>query len=331
MTQATTSPPHQAGQDTAPASPLARAPIALFSVSLGLGGLALIWRAAGQSLAMPAVIGGVLGGLAVALFALFLALQIARLIALPRAVMAELAHPVAGAFIAAMTMSAMLAGQIVLPWQVDLGAALWGAGAVGHLIVAVGLIARWIARPLDAAAANPVWFLPAIGIILAPQGAAMLGLTALGWMAFGLGMVFWLVFFAIMLNRLMFHDPLPARMLPSLFILMAPPALGLSAWIDLGAAADSPMALSLAAISLFLALVLIALARHFLALSYALSWWAYTFPSAALAGGLLRLDASLATQETRVLAALGLAAATAIIAGVALRGLIALASLVRAR
>lgn len=308
---------------------LATAPLALFSIPLGLGGLALAWRQAARVMDMPPAIGATLGAVALVIFAIVVAIQFSRLVIHRHTLLAEMRHPVAGAFIAAMTMSAMLMGQILIPWAPGAGSAIWWIGTVGHALVAARLLAHWIIEPLDAPHANPAWFLPAIGIILAPQGAAMLGQTEVGWMAMGLGLVFWLIFFSVVINRLMFHDPLPERMLPSLFILMAPPALGASAWLDLGGTADNPLALALLAIALFMVIVLALLSSRFMALSYSLSWWAYTFPAAAMAGMLLRFDGQLQTTPTTVLAGAGLAAASAIIAGVALRGVAALAELVR--
>ena len=46
------------------------------------------------------------------------------------------------------------------------------------------------------------------------------------WFFFSIGLVFWLVLLAIVLYRLFFHEHLPARLAPTLFILLAPPSVG---------------------------------------------------------------------------------------------------------
>jgi tellurite resistance protein len=37
----------------------------------------------------------------------------------------------------------------------------------------------------------------------------------------------WLVLFTIIMNRIIFHNPLPQKLLPTLIILIAPPAVAM--------------------------------------------------------------------------------------------------------
>jgi tellurite resistance protein len=37
----------------------------------------------------------------------------------------------------------------------------------------------------------------------------------------------WAVMFTIIMNRIVFHNPLPQKLMPTLFILIAPPAVAL--------------------------------------------------------------------------------------------------------
>src|SRR5690606_27318928 len=68
---------------------------------------------------------------------------------------------------------------------------------------------------------------------------------------------------------------------PTLFILIAPPAVGFIAYLSLGGGLDA-FARVLYYIALFLTLWLLLQARRFLKLPFFLSWWAYSFPLAAV-------------------------------------------------
>ncbi len=85
----------------------------------------------------------------------------------------------------------------------------------------------------------------------------------------------------IVFNRIIFHAPLPEKLLPTLFILIAPPAVGFLSYVKLVGVID-PGAQVLYNFALFLTLLLFSQLPRFLRLPFALSWWAYTFPLAAM-------------------------------------------------
>jgi tellurite resistance protein len=93
--------------------------------------------------------------------------------------------------------------------------------------------------------------------------------------------VFWLVLLTIIFNRMFFHHPLPGKLLPTLFILIAPPGVGFISWLQLTGELDS-FARVLYYSALFLTLMLFTQVSRFLKLQFFLSWWAYSFPMAAI-------------------------------------------------
>ena len=58
-------------------------------------------------------------------------------------------------------------------------------------------------------------------------------------------MIFWIVLIAIVFYRIFFHEPNPARLLPTLFILLALPAVGFIAYGALVAQLDGCLRLSI--------------------------------------------------------------------------------------
>jgi len=85
----------------------------------------------------------------------------------------------------------------------------------------------------------------------------------------------------ILFYRLLFHNPLPERLLPTLFILIAPPAVGFIAYVKLTGTVD-PVARILYYFALFVFVLMIPQLKMLSRIKYYLSWWAYTFPMAAL-------------------------------------------------
>jgi tellurite resistance protein len=94
-------------------------------------------------------------------------------------------------------------------------------------------------------------------------------------------MLFWIILLTIIFYRMLFHNPINEKLLPTLFILIAPPAVGFVSYTRLVGEADN-FGRILYAIGLFLTLQLLTQAPRFIRLKFFLSWWAYSFPLAAI-------------------------------------------------
>ena len=96
-----------------------------------------------------------------------------------------------------------------------------------------------------------------------------------------MGLIFWIILLIIFFNRIIFHSPLPEKLLPTLFILIAPPAVGFISFVKLtgGISAFSKI---LYYFGLFLVFLLFAQIKIFKKIKFYLSWWAYSFPIAAI-------------------------------------------------
>jgi tellurite resistance protein len=103
----------------------------------------------------------------------------------------------------------------------------------------------------------------------------------ISWFFFSVGLFFWPVLTAIIFYRLIFHGSLPERLMPTLFIFIAPPAAGFISYTRLTGGIDA-FAHILYGIALFFTLLLCAQIGRFLRLRFFLSWWAYSFPLAAM-------------------------------------------------
>jgi tellurite resistance protein len=86
----------------------------------------------------------------------------------------------------------------------------------------------------------------------------------------------------LVLGRLLSGPPPPAAQVPTLAILLAPPAIAGNAYFALNGARADALAYALAGCALLMALVQLRLLPLYRAAAFAPSAWAYTFPCAAL-------------------------------------------------
>lgn len=80
---------------------------------------------------------------------------------------------------------------------------------------------------------------------------------------------------------MIFHAPIPERLLPTLFILFAPPAIGFIAYNKLVGGELDAFGRILYFFSLFMFILVLFRLPVLARIRYYLSWWAYSFPVAA--------------------------------------------------
>jgi len=276
----------------APVGRLAHFPVTFFAAVMGLAGLTLALHAAEPALGYGQV--PAFGTLAAtgAAFAVIAGLYGLKAVRHPAAVAAEWHHPVKLAFFPAITISLLLLATALAPMAPGLARPVWALGAAGQAVLTLAVVSGWIGRrPFQPMHVSPAWFIPAVGNVIAPVAGVGLGFAELSWLFFSAGLVFWLVLLTLVINRLIFHEPLPARLLPTLVILIAPPAVAFLAWTQLTGGGDDAAGRILLNTAYVFAGVVAVQVPAILRLPFALSWWALSFPVAALAIASLRFGA----------------------------------------
>ncbi len=107
---------------------------------------------------------------------------------------------------------------------------------------------------------------------------------------FSLGMFFWIVLFTIMLNRIIFHHPLAKKLIPTFFIFIAPPAVGFVSYFRISSGSIDILSIFLYFIALFTLILLLFMIRMYDVKQFFISWWAYTFPLAAITIATLMME-----------------------------------------
>jgi tellurite resistance protein len=257
-------------------------PISLFAMVMGLAGLTLAWLLGGRLGFFPGVVGPILAAVTLAVMGGVLGLYATKLLRHPARVREELHHPIRMSFFPTVSISFVLAGTVLLPLAPTPSLGLWAIGAAGQLAFVLVILSFWIHhQTFEIQHFNPAWFIPVVGNVLIPVAGVAHAPAELNWFFFSVGVLFWLVLLAILFYRVFFHPPLPERLMPTLFILIAPPAVSFLAYVKLTGGLD-PFARFAYYSGLFLTLLLFTQVRRFARLPFALSWWAYSFPLAAI-------------------------------------------------
>lgn len=161
-----------------------------------------------------------------------------------------------------------------------------------------------------------------------------LAVPSLGWFdslhgvmvfATAVGLFFAIPLFTLILSRLMFEEPIPDAMQPSLLIMVAPFAVGFSAYVTTVGQIDV-FAQSLYMLMLFMLAVLFGRLRKLPSCCpFRVSWWAVSFPLAASANAALHYAAHAQHIAANIIAAVLLTIATIVIIGLLARTIIGIA------
>jgi len=271
-----------AAKDMAEFSRLEHLPVTFFAVLMGLFGLALALHAAAGTYDWAEGPARAVLWLGLACFVCLAAVYLLKVIRHPRAVVAEWHHPVKLAFFPTITISLLLMATAIHGYRPDLAEPVWIVGMAGQGVLTIAVISGWIShRAFEVGHLTPAWFIPAVGNVIVPLAGAQMGWTEVSWLFFSAGMIFWLILLVLVFNRLIFHAPINARLFPTLVILIAPPAVAFVSYTRLADGIDPFAHILLNSGYVFAALVLVQVPK-LLKLPFALSWWALSFPLAAL-------------------------------------------------
>ena len=271
-----------------PSSRIANFPVTFFTIVMGLSGFTLALRAVEAAMDLTGLLSSVVQIFTVLVFVMVSLIYIAKAAGQFEAVKAEWRHPVKLAFFPAISISLMLLSVTFLPVSEGLARAVWLIGASLQIVLAISVISGWIGtRSFQHGHLNPAWFIPAVGNVIAPIAGVQLGYVEVSWFFMSVGLIMWFTLLSLVMNRLIFHDPLPERLQPTLVILIAPPAVAYLGWGQLTGEAGAFGRILLNAAYLFTLLVFVQ-APRLLRLPFSLSFWALSFPVAGVTIASLR-------------------------------------------
>lgn len=293
----------------------------LFSAAFGLAGLGGTWQAAARILHTPHAVANACFLAAAVVWALLIVTYFRQGW---HQILADLRDSVAAPFVPLALITPMLLGAALYPYAAVAGRVIVAVCLAGTVIVGGWMTGQWIAADLDPGDVHPGYFLPTVaGGFVASITAAQAGWRPLANVAFGIGLISWLLLGSVLLNRLFFRARLPTELVPTLAIEVTPPAIGGIA----GLAVSGPIFLTyiFGGYMVLMALVQLRLLPLYLRLRFTPNFWAFTFPYASTASYTLDWLNLKRPAGYQAYAAVALALITGLIAAIAARSLVFLA------
>ncbi|NPA37780.1 MAG: C4-dicarboxylate ABC transporter [Chlorobi bacterium] len=256
-------------------------PVTAFSIIMGLSGLSIAFAKFYHLQWLPRIFYDVFLFFTLGLFLFFVYMYGRKAILHFDEVKADFKHRIRINFFSAITISFLLLSIAFMTYWPLLSLVFWWVGVISHTFIMLYTISFWIEHNFEIHFMNPAWFIPVVGNILVPVAGVEYMPKAFSFIYFAIGFFFWIILFAIFMNRAIFHHQMPQKFIPTLFILIAPPAIGFIAYIRIAQSWDG-FALFLLFIAYFFSTLLVFLYKSFTKLQFYLSWWAFTFPMMAI-------------------------------------------------
>ena len=257
-------------------------PVQLFAVIMGISGFAIVFAKAYHLIGMPYWIYGTLLFVDTVLFITIFTAYMFKWLLYPEAVKKEFDHPIKSSFMAAISVSFLLVSIAYYDFAPTVSILLWYIGAPLQLIFTLIVINYWFHNDLKVVHSNPAWFIPIVGNVLVPVIGVEAAPVYLSLFFFALGLFFWIVLFTMVTYRIVFHHPLAKKLIPTFFIFIAPPAVAFVSYFRITNGSIAFISMFLYFVALFTLILLLFMVRIFDTKEFFISWWAYTFPLAAI-------------------------------------------------
>jgi tellurite resistance protein len=257
-------------------------PISFFSVILGLSGFTIACQKIEIISSFSPIFSNFFLWASMLFFILIFITYLIKIFFFKDEVVKEFNHPIKLNFFPTFSISILLFSIAFLNISLPISKYLWLFGTTINFIFTLKIISIWIQHTkFEIIHMNPIWFIPAVGNMLVPIAGINHFSGEISWFFFSIGLIFWIVLFTIFFNRIIFHQPLSEKFIPTLFILIAPPAVGCIALTKLTGQIEY-LAKIFYYFAFFIFLLLLFQVKIFYKIKFYLSWWAYSFPIASL-------------------------------------------------
>ncbi|NPA74608.1 MAG: C4-dicarboxylate ABC transporter [Euryarchaeota archaeon] len=280
-----------------------------FASVMGIGGLAMVSVAYSNYFKPLNLFGVALTYLNTILFFVLLIPWTLRWLKFRENAEQDLKHPMTGHFYGTIAVAILvLSGDyLYVLHQFALSFYFWVVGVLMTIFFAFLIpYLMFINKTVDMKNVTPAWFIPPVGLIVIPLsgGAYMHHFTGLlgelivmiNYFAWSSGFFLYIALFALVMHRMIMHEPMPCGMAPSIWINLGPIGVGTSTLVILATHSSflgSGQALLSFALILwgfgiwwfFMAVIMTVHYMRNLNLPYSLAWWAFIFPLAAYVSG----------------------------------------------
>lgn len=262
-------------------------PVSLFGSVMGLTGLSVSW-ANFSSLYEFGWAGLVAGAIAIIAVVCFVALLVTyglKIITNFDVVKQEFSNSLSRGFFGTFIIALLLLPLIIYDYAPKIALFVWVLGAVLMLVFAVHIVNFWLSSAQDLKAITPAWIIPVVGTLDIPLATHLFdfsGAYYLNVLSLALGLFFTIPIVTLIFARLFFFEKLPQKLEPSLMILVAPFSVGFLAYHTIDTSLNA-FSLGLFFLGIFVFLsVLPQLGKLSVCCPFKTTWWAVSFPLAAM-------------------------------------------------
>jgi tellurite resistance protein len=259
-------------------------PLNLFGIPLGVLGLGDCWLVAANFGLAAVDVGRLLVAVAVVLWALVGAVVVRGARMNGETIGQELGNKATGPFGSLIVITPMLAAADALyPLSHAAGVVVVDVGIAATVLMAGWLTGQLLHGSYALADLHPGYFLPSVaGGFIASASAGLVGQRSLAEALFGMGLMSWIVLAPVVLGRLIVGPSLPPVLLPTVALEMAPAGVAtFAAFVIDGHRVDLAVQL-LAGYGVLMVLAQVRMLSLYVRLSFAPSFWTFTFSSAAV-------------------------------------------------
>ncbi|GAB2265135.1 hypothetical protein Dimus_000200 [Dionaea muscipula] len=289
---------------------LLRYPISSFSICLGFGSQALLWKTLATSpstkfLHIDPAVNFVLWCISIALIVVVASIYTLKVIFFFEAVRREYCHPIRANFFFAPWI-ALLQLALGIPSSVAssnlLPHALWYALMSPILCLELKLYGQWMSRGERrlSKVANPSTHIAISGNFVGAMLGASMGLKEGPLFFFAIGLAHYVVLFVTLYQRLTTNATLPKEFHPIFFLFVVPPSIASLAWAKIRGSFDYGSRIFYF-IALFLYFSLAVRLNFFRGFRFSLAWWAYTVPMTVASTASIKYSEEVTTLLTHIL------------------------------
>jgi tellurite resistance protein len=261
-----------------------RVPLNTLAIPLGLAGLAQVWSVATISLGTPFALAQAFWLIAAIAWIWTIAVHVRRGTRTDQPLSHQLTHFAHGPLASLLPITAMLLGASLHRTIPLAGTVLTLISIAAAAAFGAWILSFWMRGELTLESVHGGYYLPisAAGLV----GALAAAEAGLDWLAvgtFAVGIFFWLVISAFFFLRLALRPTIPAPLVPTLAIMIAPPAVAAAAWLTISGGRPDDVFGGFTALTAFMVLIQVTLLPRYRALPFSLSFWSFTFPAASVA------------------------------------------------
>ncbi|MCD6450120.1 MAG: hypothetical protein J7L34_06410 [Thermotogaceae bacterium] len=279
-------------------------PPSWFACTMGTGILSIVSHLYSKELPFLDYFSKALFWFNVVFFFFLLVPWILRWILYPKNAVADLYHPINSNFYPTLGIGMLViaAGFIAIYGDIAAAKPFWFVGVLITVFFSVfTLFNAFKGSDVKLHHINPAWFIPPVGLIVIPIAGATIAasytgvsrdvLLSFNLLSWGAGFFLYLALHAVAMYRLILHDPLPGDLIPTLWINLGPVGAGSTSLVNIAKVVSPSLVKIFTVFASFLwglgiwwLAVAIAMTVYYIVkrkFSYALSWWAFTFPLGA--------------------------------------------------